>query len=154
MVKPWSQGRQTIEKMIKDGELKQIAGFNADGTDLLDSAVRAHASSKLLKTEDPRGAIILAYDAGRLACEALLAHQGLRARADNGHHALVFAAVNAQFGNRFSDADLLRRRRHELEYPTHGVDKADDDEAQEAIDQTEQLLAAVEQLMPLLAIWK
>lgn len=153
MVKPWGPGRDAIEKMIADGELKKIAGYNADGTDLLDNAVRAHASSVLLKVEDPRGAIILAYDAGRLACEALLAHQGLRARVENGHHAIVFAAVTAQFGKRFSDIDLLRRRRNELEYPTHGVDKADDDEAQEAIVQTEQLLDAVSRLMPELAIW-
>lgn len=149
----WTPGRADIADKLSTGELQKITGQNADGTGLLDQAETTHESAKSLQHVDPRSAITLAYDAGRLACEALLAHQGLRARSTDGHHTIVISAVNAQFGAGFSAMRSLKRRRHELEYPSGSVDAADDAEAAEAIEQTEVLLDAAKRLMPSLGIW-
>ena len=74
------------------------------------------ASAAGLVTSDPYSAYVLAYDAARFACIALLAQQGLRATTSGGHYA-VEQAVRAQFGDGFRPFGILQRRRNELEYP-------------------------------------
>ena len=46
------------------------------------------ASAQVLLTTDPSNALVLAYDAARQACTALLAQQGLRQTTTGGHVAV------------------------------------------------------------------
>jgi hypothetical protein len=50
-----------------------------------------------LNGNDVDGAYVAAYDAYRMAAEALLARQGLRATGGEGSHMIVEDAVSAQF---------------------------------------------------------
>jgi hypothetical protein len=92
--------------------------------------------------------VIAIDDSGpaRFACVALLAQQGLRATADGGHYA-VERAVRAQFGEGFRPLADLRRRRNELEYPRLPADTATADEAQQAVEAAERLIAAADTLL-------
>lgn len=76
----------------------------------------------------------------------LLAHQGLRPTTKGGHYA-VEQAIRAQFGPGFRQFGALRRRRNELEYPERPGDDATKDEAAEAIEHTEAILAAAQGLL-------
>jgi hypothetical protein len=86
------------------------------------------------------------------ACTALLAHQGLRPTASGGHIA-VERAVRAQFGPPFAPYSGLRRRRNDVEYPSHPEDDVDADEATEAINTAGGLLEAADKLLPHLALF-
>jgi hypothetical protein len=90
--------------------------------------------------------VILAYDAARFTCTALLAPRGLRPTTSGGHTA-VATAVQAQFGPGFRPFATMRRRRNELEYPHTPGETATTDEAQEAITDTTSLITAAEQLL-------
>jgi hypothetical protein len=64
---------------------------------LLAQARRTAATAAGLVAADAYSAYILAYDAARFACIALLAQQGLRATTSGGHYAVerteVFSAT-------------------------------------------------------------
>jgi hypothetical protein len=92
------------------------------------------SATSLVKT-DPVTAYVVAYDAARHACTALLAEQGLRATVAGGHVA-VEIAVNAQFLGVFSNFRAMRRRRHELDYPSSDEDFADAVEASRGIERS------------------
>jgi hypothetical protein len=96
---------------------------------LFEQARETAATASGLVYTDPYSAYVLAYDAARFACVALLAQQGLRATTSGGHYA-VEQAVRAQFGDGFRPAGILRRRRNELEYPHLPSDTATPDEAE------------------------
>jgi hypothetical protein len=83
---------------------------------LLEQARRTASTAARLVSSDAHSAHVLAYDAARFACIALLAQQGLRATTSGGHYAAE-QAVRAQFGDGFRPFGSLRRRRNELEYP-------------------------------------
>jgi hypothetical protein len=95
---------------------------------------------------DTHSTYVLAYDAARFACNALLAQQGLRATTSGGHYA-VERAVRAQFGQGFRAFGDLRRRRNELEYPRLPSDTPTTEEAQEAVDDAERLIAGAAHLI-------
>ena len=70
---------------------------------------------------DVDGAFVAAYDAYRMAAEALLARQALRATGGDGSHMAVEDAVSAQFGAEISaftkpTFERLRRARHSAQY--------------------------------------
>jgi hypothetical protein len=88
----------------------------------------------------------MAYDAARFACIALMAQQGLRATTSGGHYA-VERVVRAQFGEGFRPFADLRRRCNELEYPHVPGDAATADEAEQAVEVAERLIAAADQLL-------
>jgi hypothetical protein len=108
-----------------------VAGAAADGAPLLEQARRTATTAAGLVTSDPYSAYVLAYDAARFACIALLAQQGLRATTSGGHYA-VEQAVRAQFGDGFRPFGILRRRRNELKYPHLPADTASAEEAEQA----------------------
>ena len=112
----WARGAAEVEQLIARGELERVTGAAADGTPLLEPARKTAATAAGLTTSDAYSAYVLAYDAARFACIALLAQQGLRATTSGGHYA-VEQAVRAQFGDGFRPFGALRRRRNELEYP-------------------------------------
>ena len=97
-------------------------------------------------------AYVLAYDAARFACIALLAQQGLRATTSGGHYA-VEQAVRAQFGDGFRPFGALRRRRNELEYPHLPADTATSEEAEQAAGTAQRLIGAAGTLLSQLSFF-
>ena len=95
---------------------------------------------------------MLAYDAARFACVALLAQQGMRATTSGGHYA-VERAVRAQFGPGFRQFGDLRRRRNELEYPRLPADTATEDETTQAVEAARQLITAAKELLDQLSFF-
>jgi hypothetical protein len=145
-VSRWPRGEADIEELIRRRELELIAGAAADGTPMLAQAERTAATAAGLIGTDAYSAYVLAYDATRFACVALLAQQGMRATTSGGHYA-VERAVRAQFGPGFRPFGDLRRRRNELEYPRLPADAATEDEATQAVEVARQLITAAKALV-------
>jgi hypothetical protein len=148
----WARGEAEIEQLIARSELEPVAGAAADGAPLLDQARRTAATAAGLVSSDPYSAYVLADDAARFACIALLAQQGLRATTSGGHYA-VEQSVRAQFGDGFRPFGALRRRRNELEYPHLPADTASSEEAEHAAGTAQQLIAAASKLLPQLSFF-
>jgi len=123
-----------------------------DGAPLLEQAGRTATTAAGLVTSDPYSAYVLAYDAARFTCIALLAQQGLRATTSGGHYA-VEQAVRAQFGDGFRPFGILRRRRNELEYPHLPADTASAEEAEQAAKTAQRLITAAGTLLPQLSFF-
>jgi hypothetical protein len=143
----WARGEAQIEQLIAAGHLEHVSGAQADGNPLLEQARKTAATAEKLTSDDAYSAYVLAYDAARFACIALLAQQGLRATTSGGHYA-VERAVRAQFGDGFRPFGVLRRRRNELEYPHNPTDSADPAEATEAASTAQLLITAAAQILP------
>lgn len=143
----WVRGEAEIEQLIAAGHLERVSGAQTDGDPLLEQARKTAATAAKLISDDPYSAHVLAYDAARFACVALLAQQGLRATTNGGHYA-VERAVRAQFGDGFRPFGALRRRRNELEYPHMPTDSASTEEAAEAADTAQLLISAAAKILP------
>ena len=135
-----------MESLVRSKELEHVSGAAADGAPLLETAQKTVATAAALVQDDARSAYVLAYDAARLACSALLTQQGMRATSKGGHYA-VEQVVRAQFGDRFRPFADLRRRRNELEYPHGPADTTTPDEAEQAIEETKLLISAADSLL-------
>lgn len=114
-------------------------------------AERTAKTAGSIASSDPESAYVLAYDAMRYACTALLAQQGLRPTSSGGHYA-VERSVRAQFGAGFRGFGAMRRRRHELEYPS-AAERADARETEDAIASARALIAAAAKLVPALPMF-
>ena len=148
----WSRGAAVIERLIDERRLQKVSGAQADGAAMLARAHRTVETAQTIAVDDPDSSYVLAYDATRQACTALLAHQGLRPTTHGGHYA-VEEAVRAQFGEAFRAVGTLRRRRNELEYPMYPGDEAELEEAAEAIRLTRQIIDSAERILPNLGIF-
>lgn len=147
----WQHGAAEIEELLRHGELQRVAADTTASADLLADARRHLASADLIRHHDPNAAFGLLYDAARKACSALLEGQGLRVTSKGGHIA-VRQAVLAQFGQLpggevLRPFDRLRRRRHELDYPS-GAAPADADEISEAAERAAAIVDHAERLAP------
>jgi uncharacterized protein (UPF0332 family) len=150
----WRQGHATIVLLVNRGHLEQISGQAANGDYLIGQARQRIASANSILQFDRVSAYNLAYDGTRQAATALLIQQGLRPRVEGGHVAIV-EAVQAQFGEPFRLLNAMRRRRNKLEYPQSPDDVAiDADTAAEAVAYAERTVAAAEQLLANLTIWR
>jgi hypothetical protein len=143
----WARGVAEVEQLVARGDLERVSGAAADGTPLLEQARKTAATAAGLVSSDAYSAYVLAYDAARFACIALLAQQGLRATTSGGHYA-VEQAVRAQFGDGFRPFGAFRRRRNELEYPHLPSDTATSEEAEQAAATAQRLIAAAGKLLP------
>ena len=148
----WQKGEAAIEQLAADGELQQVTGAQADGQPWIAKARRTRASAAELINSDPDSAYILAYDAARFACVALLTHQGLRPTTTGGHYA-VDVAVREQFGGPFEQFGALRRQRNELEYPSLATDTLTPSDADTAVAITTKLVDAAERMLPHLGLF-
>jgi hypothetical protein len=148
----WSRGQAEIDQLLNNRELQKISGAAANGGPLLDKAIRTLTTAAKSTVDDPDSAYVLAYDAARYACAALLAQQGLRSTTRGGHYA-VERAVRAQFGDGFRAFGILRRRRNELEYAIGPGDSTTRHEAEQAIQSAQQLIAIAKQLLPSLRLY-
>ncbi|MBA3489166.1 MAG: HEPN domain-containing protein [Longispora sp.] len=143
----WPTGHDVIEKLLTMRRLQAITGAQANGEPWLTKARRTLETAKHITDDDPESAYVLAYDAARHACTALLTQQGLRPTSTGGHY-VIEEALRAQFGDHFKTFGTLRRRRNELEYPTYPGDLAEPEEAHEAIEHTQRIIAVAEKLLP------
>ncbi|MFF0312087.1 HEPN domain-containing protein [Streptosporangium sp. NPDC004379] len=140
-----------MEHLLAQRRLQKIGGSAADGTEWLERARRTLRTAQAI-TADPDSAFILAYDAARHACTALLAHQGLRPTTAGGHY-VVEEVLRAQFGDAFRSFGALRRRRNEIEYPMRPGDDVEQGEAAAAITAAGLLIDAAGELMPSLSLF-
>jgi uncharacterized protein (UPF0332 family) len=148
----WRPGEADIEQLLANRDLQLVTGTVADGRPALERASHTLVSAQTLLETDPINAFVLAYDAVRQACTALLTHQGLRPTSSGGHVA-VERAVRAQFGEPFAPYGGLRRRRNEVEYPSHPDEHVEPEEAAEAIAIAESLIESAEKLLPHLQLF-
>jgi len=107
----WTQGEATVQRLIRERRLQQVAGAEADGTLWVARAARTVKAAQTVAQVDPDSAYVLAYDAARQACTALLVHQGLwfikdnvppptadttSSRKSSGHSSATFCAALAR----------------------------------------------------------
>lgn len=148
----WPMGEADIEQLIAEGRLEAVTGAGSDGGPLLEQARKTAATATGLVQSDPYSAFILAYDAARFACAALLAQQGLRSTITGGH-LTIENAVRAQFGDGFRPFGALRRRRNELEYLRRPAETTTNEEAEQAAKTAQQLIEAAGKLLPELSFF-
>jgi HEPN domain-containing protein len=148
----WSTGEAEVERLLGQESIERVRGAQADGESWLERARRGLDAARIIAAAAPDSSIILAYDAARQACVALLAQQGLRPTTSGGHYA-VEEAIRAQFGTSLRAFGGLRRRRNELEYPLFPTESADADEAAEALTTAGEIIDAVARLLPNLGLF-
>ena len=85
----WARGEAEIEQLLSRRELEHVTGAAADGRPLLRQAKTTAATAATLVQTDAYSAYILAYDAARFACTALLAQQGLRPTTSEAQQAVT-----------------------------------------------------------------
>lgn len=148
----WRKGEAIVERLLAAGELQSVTGTQADGRPWIERGRRTRASAAELVETDPDSAYVLAYDAARFACAALLAHQGLRATTAGGHYALD-VVVREQFAGSFEQFGGLRRQRNELEYPSLPTEHLASTDAAMAVTLATTMIDAAEQMLPHLALF-
>jgi len=148
----WTRGEATVRQLIAQRRLQRVVGADADGAAWVERARRTAMTARTVADLDPDSAYVLAYDAARQACAALLAHQGLRATSEGGHY-VVEEVIRAQFSDFSRTFGTLRRRRNELEYQTIAGDRATPAEVAAALDGAHEIIDAVQRLLPNLGIF-
>jgi HEPN domain-containing protein len=143
----WSAGEATVERLLADGRVERVQGAQADGASWLDRARRGLEAARVLAEPAPDSSVVLAYDAARQACVAVMAQQGLRPTTAGGHYA-VEEVVRAQFGAVLRAFGGLRRRRNELEYPVYPTEQASAAEATETLKTAAEIIDAASKLLP------
>lgn len=71
-------GQAEVELLLAARHLQTVTGAAANAAHGLTRARQTLASAQTLLATDPTNAFVLAYDATRQACTAILAEQGLR----------------------------------------------------------------------------
>lgn len=150
-----SDGRNTIEYLLGRDRLERIDGRTAGDSAI---AIIGRAARRLLtaggglKVGDVEGAFAAAYDAYRMAAEALLIRQGLRATGGEGSHMTVEDAISGQYaklipGFAKPTFERLRRTRHAAQYfdPSSAEISAEDSEW--ALTTSQTVVEAVERLL-------
>lgn len=143
----WSTGEATVERLLAAGNVERVQGAQADGSSWLDRARRGLEAARVLAESAPDSSVVLAYDAARQACVALLAQQGLRPTTAGGHY-VVEEVIRAQFGPALRAFGGLRRRRNELEYPLYPTEQASAAEAAETLKTAGEIIDAASKLIP------
>ena len=148
----WSTGEATVERLLAAGHVERVQGAQADGASWLDRARRGLQAARVLAESAPDSSVVLAYDAARQACVALLAQQGLRPTTVGGHY-VVEEVIRAQFGPALRAFGGLRRRRNELEYPLFPTEQASAAEAAETLKTAGEIIDAASKLVPSLGFF-
>jgi HEPN domain-containing protein len=148
----WSTGEATVERLLAAGHVERVQGAQADGASWLDRARRGLEAARVLAESAPDSSVVLAYDAARQACVALLAQQGLRPTTAGGHY-VVEEVIRAQFGPALRAFGGLRRRRNELVYPLYPTEQASAAEAAETLKTAGEIIDAASKLVPNLGVF-
>ena len=120
----WTTGERTVLFLVERGRLEAIEAMDpaaAASTALERAERRLRTAAAGLELGDVDGAYAAAYDAYRMAAEALLIRQGLRSTGGDGSHVNIEDAVSAQFGGHIDQFakptfERLRRTRHAAQY--------------------------------------
>ncbi len=121
----WRSGERTVQFLVDRGRLESFEAGDLGGladAQLVRARRRLEATATAaLSMGDVDGAYAAAYDAYRMAAEALLARQGLRATGGDGSHMAVEDAMSAQFASDIPafakpTFERLRRTRHTAQY--------------------------------------
>jgi HEPN domain-containing protein len=148
----WSTGEATVDRLLAAGHIERVHGAQADGASWLDRARRGLEAAQVLTETAPDSSVVLAYDAARQACVALLAQQGLRPTTVGGHY-VIEEVIRAQFGSSLRAFGGLRRRRNELEYPLYPTEQASPAEAAETLKTATEIIDAAAKLVPSLGFF-
>lgn len=84
----WSAGEAVVERLLTEQRVERVQSAQADGESWLERARRALDAARTLAQSAPDSSVVLAYDAARQACVALLAQQGLRSTTAGRHYAI------------------------------------------------------------------
>ena len=151
----WATGEQTVQFLVSR---ERLESFEADDLAAVAQALIGRAdlrvettASAALAGGDVDGAFAAAYDAYRMAAEALLARQGLRATGDKGSHTAVEDAVSAQFKGEipaFAKPTFarLRETRHSAQYFDPSAPPITAPDASWAIEKARDALSGVKAL--------
>jgi HEPN domain-containing protein len=142
----WSTGEATVDRLLAAGHIERVHGAQPDGASWLDRARRGLEAAQVLAETAPDSSVVLAYDAARQACVALLAQQGLRPTTAGGHY-VIEEVIRAQFGSSLRAFGGLRRRRNELEYPLYPTEQASPAEAAETLKTATEIIDAAAKLV-------
>jgi len=137
--------KAVLQGLLDAGRLERVPA-SATLAERLVAEARGHLqAADAVLTLDPGGSLHLAYGAARKAAGALLAAQGLRATTRGGHVAVHEAAgaCSAAFGA----FTLIRRRRHDSEYPRPDTPTVTTVDASEALRKAGEMVASAERLL-------
>jgi len=157
----WEVGERTVRFLVDRNRLEsfEAADLAALTEVLIGRAVLRveTTATAALAGGDVDGAFVAAYDAYRMAAEALLVRQALRATGGDGSHMAVEDAVSAQFG-----ADIpafvkptferLRRARHSAQYFDPSAPPLTASDATWAIEKAKEALSGVKALLAALPL--
>lgn len=155
MSKP-ARGERTIAYLVERGRLESITVEDTAATagTLVGRALRRleTTAAAALAGGDVDGAYVAAYDAYRMAAEALLAWQGMRATGGDGSHMTVEDAVSAQFAEDIPafakpTFERFRRTRHSAQYFDPDAAPITQADAGWAIEKATAALAGVRRLL-------
>lgn len=120
----WATGERAVLFLVERGQLEAIQAIDpvkSASTAVGRAELRLLTAAAGLELGDVDGAYAAAYDAYRMAAEALLIRQGLRSTGGEGSHVTVEDAVSAQFAGHIEQFakptfERLRRTRHAAQY--------------------------------------
>jgi hypothetical protein len=152
----WARGEQTVQFPV---DRNRLESFEAKDLAALAGALIGRAELRVGTTAaaaltggDVDGAFVAAYDGYRMAAEALLARQALRATGGDGSHMAVEDAVAAQFSTEIpafakSTFERFRRTRHAAQYFDPSAAPLTTSDAAWAIEKATEALLAVKALL-------
>jgi hypothetical protein len=152
----WAKGEQTVQFLV---DRNRLESFETEDLAALTEALVARATLRIETTAaaalaggDVDGAFVAAYDGYRMAAEALLARQALRATGGDGSHMAIEDAVSAQFGAAIPafakpTFERLRRARHSAQYFDPSAPPLTTSDAGWAIKKAREALAGMKTLL-------
>jgi len=152
----WGSGERTVRFLIGRGRLETIEASDlaaAADAQIERATRRLEATARAaLENGDVDGAYAAAYDSYRMAAEALLARQGLRATGGDGSHMAVEDAASAQFAAEIPALakptfERLRRTRHTAQYFDPSAAPITRPDAEWALEKATGALSGVKRLL-------
>jgi hypothetical protein len=152
----WAIGERTVQFLV---DRNRLESFEAEDLAALTEVLVGRATLRVETTAtaalaggDVDGAFVAAYDGYRMAAEALLARQALRATGGDGSHMAVEDAVSAQFGvdiPAFAKPtfERLRRARHSAQYFDPSAPPLTASDATWAVEKAKEVLSGVKALL-------
>ena len=151
-----AKGEQTVQFLV---DRNRLESFEAEDLAALTEALVGRAVLRVETTAtaalaggDVDGAFVAAYDGYRMAAEAILARQALRATGGDGSHMAVEDAVSAQFGAEIPafakpTFERFRRVRHAAQYFDPSAAPLTAADAMWAIGKAKEALSGVKALL-------
>ena len=152
----WVKGEHAVQFLV---DRDRLESFEAEDLAVLAEALIGRAARRVETTAaaalaggDVDGAYVAAYDAYRMAAEALLARQALRATGGDGSHVAVEDAVSAQFATDIPafakpTFERFRRTRHSAQYFDPSAAPITTSDASWAIEKATAALSGVKALL-------